>query len=92
MQMHCLPEAIVCRALASAKIPAKIVDVRFTNTAARDFDGKLVYFDQPPVSFYVGKQYCVAAPKIPGHVKRRGVSHISVGRYGTSLGRPQSLE
>ena len=66
MQMHCLPESIVRRALASANIPAKIVDVRYTNTAARDFNGKLVYLDQPPPSGYVGKQYCVVAPKSPG--------------------------
>ena len=70
MQMHCLPESIVRRALASAKIsgriPAKIVDVRLTNTAARDFNGKLVYLDQPPISGYVGKQYCVVAPRSPG--------------------------
>lgn len=55
MQMHCLPEHIVRRALGSAKI----VDTKFTNTAARDFNGKLVYLDQPPSSGYVGKQYCV---------------------------------
>jgi ubiquinone/menaquinone biosynthesis C-methylase UbiE len=55
MQMHCLPEHIVRRALGSAKI----VDVRFTNTAARDFNGKLVYLEQAPASGYVGKQYCV---------------------------------
>jgi hypothetical protein len=66
MQMHCLPEAIVRRTLASAKIPAIIVDVRFTNTAARDFNGKLVYLDQAPASGYVGKQYCVIAPHSSG--------------------------
>jgi ubiquinone/menaquinone biosynthesis C-methylase UbiE len=59
MQMHCLPEPVVRRALASAKIPVRIVDVRFTNTAARDFNGKLVYLDHAPASGYVGKQYCV---------------------------------
>ena len=59
MQMHCLPESIVRRALG----PAKIVDVRFTNTAVRDFNGKLVYLDQPPTSGYIGKQYCVIAPQ-----------------------------
>jgi hypothetical protein len=57
---------IVRRALASAKIPAKIVDARFTNTAARDFNGKLVYLDQAPASGYVGKQYCVIAPHSSG--------------------------
>jgi SAM-dependent methyltransferase len=59
MQMHCLPEPIVRRVLA----PAKIVDVQFTNTAARDFNGRLVYLDSPPASGYVGKQYCVIAPQ-----------------------------
>lgn len=63
MQMHCLPEALVRRILVSAKMPASIVDIRFTNTAARDFNGKLVYLDRAPASGYVGKQYCVVAPQ-----------------------------
>jgi SAM-dependent methyltransferase len=62
MQMHCLPERIVRRALGDAKI----VDIRYTNTAARDFNGKLVYLDQPPASGYVGKQYCVVGPQASG--------------------------
>ncbi len=55
MQMHCLPERIVRRALGSARV----VDIQFTNTAAKDFNGKLVYLPQAPKSGYVGKQYCV---------------------------------
>jgi hypothetical protein len=39
--------------------PARIVDIQFTNTAAKDFNGELVYLPQAPVSGYVGKQYCV---------------------------------
>jgi SAM-dependent methyltransferase len=58
MQMHCLPERVIRRALGSAKI----VDVQFTNTAARDFNGRLIYLDHPPSSGYIGKQYCVLAP------------------------------
>lgn len=58
MLMHCLPEHTVRQVLR----PARIVDVQFTNTAARDFNGKLVYLDQPPSEGYVGKQYCVVAP------------------------------
>jgi SAM-dependent methyltransferase len=54
MQMHCLPEPIVRRALD----PAKVVDIQLTNTAAKDFNGKLVYLRQPPTSGYMGKQYC----------------------------------
>jgi SAM-dependent methyltransferase len=57
MQMHCLPERIVRHALGSARI----VDIQFTNTAARDFNGKLVYLAERPTMGYVGKQYCVAA-------------------------------
>jgi ubiquinone/menaquinone biosynthesis C-methylase UbiE len=59
MQMHCLPEAIVRRVLP----PASIVDIRFTNTAARDFNGRLVYLDRAPATGYIGKQYCVIAPQ-----------------------------
>jgi ubiquinone/menaquinone biosynthesis C-methylase UbiE len=59
MKMHCLPERIVRRALGSARI----VDIQFTNTAAPDFNGKLVYLAQPPASGYVGKQYCVIPPR-----------------------------
>jgi hypothetical protein len=36
-----------------------VVDVRLTNTAAKDFNGRLVYLGEPPRSGYVGKQYCV---------------------------------
>ncbi len=59
MQMHCLPERVVRRALASAAI----ADIQLTNTAARNFNGELVYLREAPVSGYVGKQYCVA--KLP---------------------------
>jgi SAM-dependent methyltransferase len=55
MQMHCLPE----RAVRSALGPAKIVDIQYTNTAASDFNGKLVYSERAPAGGCVGKQYCV---------------------------------
>ena len=55
MQMHFLPEKSVRSALGSAKI----VDVQLTNTAAKDFNGKLRYLQQAPRSGYIGKQYCV---------------------------------
>ena len=58
MQMHCLPERVVRQALG----PALIADIRFTNTAAKDFNGKLVYLQKPPRSGYVGRQYCVVKP------------------------------
>jgi hypothetical protein len=55
MQMHCLPEYAVRSALGSARI----MDIQYTNTAASDFNGNLVYLEHAPVSGYVGKQYCV---------------------------------
>jgi SAM-dependent methyltransferase len=55
MQMHCLPERVVRKALGSCRI----VDIQLTNTAAKDFNGDLVYLRQAPTSGYVGKQYCV---------------------------------
>jgi SAM-dependent methyltransferase len=59
MRMHCLPESAVQHALTSATV----VDIQFTNTAAKDFNGRLVYLEQPPRSGYVGKQYCVIKDK-----------------------------
>lgn len=55
MQMHCLPEDVVRKMLGSANI----LDVQFTNTAAKDFNGRIAYLQQAPRSGYVSKQYCV---------------------------------
>jgi SAM-dependent methyltransferase len=55
MQMHCLSERVVRKALGSAKI----LDVQFTNTAAKDFNGHLRYLPHTLTSGYIGKQYCV---------------------------------
>ena len=56
MRMHLLAEDEVREAVR----PAMVVDVRLTNTAATDFNGRLVYLSEAPKSGYVGKQYCVA--------------------------------
>jgi SAM-dependent methyltransferase len=55
MQMHCLPEHVVIEALGGAKV----LDVQFTNTAAKDFNGRLAYLQRAPKSGYISKQYCV---------------------------------
>ena len=55
MQMHCLPEQVIRAALHSTRV----VDVQLTNTAAKDFNGRLEYLSQAPERGYVGKQYCV---------------------------------
>lgn len=54
MQMHCLSEQAVRNAVRSLKI----VDVQLTNTAAKDFNGRLEYLHLAPARGYIGKQYC----------------------------------
>ena len=46
MQLHLLSEAEVREAVR----PAMVVDVRLTNTAAKDFNGRLVYLSEMPTS------------------------------------------
>jgi hypothetical protein len=58
MQLHLISEAEVREAVR----PAMVVDVRLTNTAAKDFNGRLVYLSERPSTGYVGKQYCVVKP------------------------------
>lgn len=53
MRMHLLGEDEVRGAVR----PSMVVDVRLTNTAAKDFNGRLVYLSEAPRSGYVGKQY-----------------------------------
>jgi hypothetical protein len=55
MQLHLLAEAEVRAAVR----PAMVVDVRLTNTAAKDFNGRRVYLSERPRTGYVGKQYCI---------------------------------
>lgn len=55
MQMHCLPEPLIRRAIG----PARIVDIQFTNTAEKDFNGRLIYRSLPPATGYISRQYCV---------------------------------
>lgn len=55
MQMHCLPERTVRHVLGASRV----LDVQFTNTAAKDFNGRLVYLQRAPRSGYISKQYCV---------------------------------
>jgi SAM-dependent methyltransferase len=55
MHMHLLGEPEVRRAIGTGRV----MDVQFTNTAAKDFNGKLVYLDRAPRAGFVGKQYCV---------------------------------
>jgi ubiquinone/menaquinone biosynthesis C-methylase UbiE len=55
LEMHCLSEGDIRSVLG----PARIMDIQFTATAAKEFNGQLIYLKQPPRSGYVGKQYCV---------------------------------
>lgn len=72
MQMHCMPERSVRAALTSLRI----FDVQLTNTAAKDFNGRLEYLSQAPIRGYVGKQYCA--------VKERRI--VSAQNAGESKG------
>jgi SAM-dependent methyltransferase len=55
MQMHCMSEPVVRQALGIAKV----MDIQLTNTAAKDFNGRVNYLREAPRTGYVGKQYCV---------------------------------
>lgn len=55
MQMHCMSESIVRQALGTATV----MDIQLTNTAAKDFNGRVKYLQNAPTVGYVGKQYCV---------------------------------
>ena len=59
MKMHCMSEAIVREALGTAVV----VDIQLTNTAAKNFNGRVKYMNSVPMTGYVGKQYCVT--KLP---------------------------
>jgi ubiquinone/menaquinone biosynthesis C-methylase UbiE len=56
MDLHSCSEASVRRVLAAAG--ARIVDVRWTNSADPSFNGKLTYLKSQPAPGYVSKQYC----------------------------------
>jgi len=55
MQMHCMSESVVRQALGTAKV----TDIQLTNTAAKNFNGRIRYLQTAPTTGYIGKQYCV---------------------------------
>jgi ubiquinone/menaquinone biosynthesis C-methylase UbiE len=55
MQMHCMSEPIIRQALGTTRV----MDIQLTNTAAKDFNGRVKYLQNAPTTGYVGKQYCV---------------------------------
>lgn len=57
MELHCIHENEVRRVVESSG--AKIVDVRFTNSADPSFNGKLRYLETEPAKGFISKQYCV---------------------------------
>ena len=61
MKMHCMPETIVRQALGTAVV----VDIQLTNTAAKDFNGRVKYLQSAPATGYIGKQYCVTKTPRP---------------------------
>ena len=63
MDLHCVRESEVRRLMQKAG--ARVVDVRYTNSAEPSFNGKLQYLQSEPQRGYVSKQYCVV--KEPSH-------------------------
>jgi hypothetical protein len=61
MKMHCMPETIVRQALGTAVV----VDIQLTNTAAKDFNGRVKYLQSATPTGYIGKQYCVTKTPRP---------------------------
>lgn len=61
MEMHCIRQSTV-RQLVQAS-GARVVDVRFTNSAEPSFGGNLQYLQEGPQSGFVSKQYCVIKEK-----------------------------
>jgi len=57
MEMHCLPESQVRELLKGLKV--RISDVRRTNSAEPDFNGRLQFLDHDPEHGFISKQYCV---------------------------------
>lgn len=55
LPMYCLPEACVRRAAKAAGL--SVADLAFTNTARKDFNGRLQYYGSPPREGYVSRQY-----------------------------------
>ena len=57
VEMHCTPESKVRKRLTNENV--RIVDVKLTNSTARDFNGKLQFLEEEPQRGYVSKQYCI---------------------------------
>jgi hypothetical protein len=57
MEMHCIPENRIREILSGQ--PVRIVDVKFTNSSAPSFNGKLEFLDREPDRGFVSKQYCL---------------------------------
>jgi ubiquinone/menaquinone biosynthesis C-methylase UbiE len=63
MEMHCVRESEVRRLMQAAG--ARVIDVRYTNSAEPSFNGRLQYLQSEPHQGYVSKQYCVIKDAFP---------------------------
>ncbi|HEX5433056.1 MAG TPA: class I SAM-dependent methyltransferase [Candidatus Angelobacter sp.] len=64
IDLYWLAEAQVRRVLHAAG--ARVIDVRYTNSADPAFDGNLQYLQHGPASGWVSKQYCVVKDQVGG--------------------------
>jgi SAM-dependent methyltransferase len=57
MEMNCFPEKKIRELLLGQNV--RIVDVKFTNSTDRSFNGNIQFLDREPERVLVSKQYCV---------------------------------
>lgn len=57
MEMNCFPEKNVRELLLGQNV--RIVDVKFTNSTDRSFNGNIQFLDREPEGVLVSKQYCI---------------------------------
>jgi ubiquinone/menaquinone biosynthesis C-methylase UbiE len=57
MEMNCFPEKKIRELLLGQN--ARIVDVKFTNSTERSFNGNIQFLEREPEGVLVSKQYCV---------------------------------
>jgi SAM-dependent methyltransferase len=63
IEMHCVPEESIRRIVSESG--GSIMDIVYTNSTERDFNGRLRYLRDEPSAGIISKQYCVTKPMLP---------------------------
>jgi hypothetical protein len=62
MEMNCIAESEIRQLFSGQSV--RIVDVRFTNSTDRSFNGNIQFVEQEPNRGHISKQYCVVKDEI----------------------------